>query len=89
MTTKESIHEKIEQLDEDRARMILDYVDDLLAHSRRRESVDTTSDGQSIADHDPLLDLIGMVRSAESTNIAEHKDEYIADAILHHEDANS
>lgn len=32
-------------------------------------------------DDDPLWDLVGFISTGEPTDIAEHKDEYIADAI--------
>lgn len=92
MTTKEAIYEKVEQLDDDRAKMILDYIVDLMGSSsespNNRDSVETpTTANASIPD--PRLALIGMVRSAQPTNIAEHKDEYIADSILHRDTTGS
>jgi hypothetical protein len=84
MTTKELIHEKVELLDEDRAKLILTHVEDLLEHSQRYENIDMTSGDQFDEEHDPLLDLIGMVRSSEPTNVAEFKDDYIVDAIASH-----
>jgi hypothetical protein len=79
MTTKESLHEIIETFDDEQAEKFLEYVEEL-ARSWRRENVDATSRGPSDEGHDPLLDLIGMVRSSEPTDVAEFKDEYIADA---------
>ncbi len=94
MTTKEAIHEKIERLDENRAKLILEHVNDLLDESddvaQSFDSLSQSTDGgfaetwSSI--REARLALIGMARSAQPTNIAEHKDEYIADAILHRDE---
>ncbi len=75
MTTKEAIYEKVERLDESQARLILNYVE--AVSSAHRVNYRNSS-------HDPMLDIIGMVRSSKPTNIAEFKDDYIAEAIVSH-----
>jgi hypothetical protein len=91
MTTKELIHEKVELLDEDRAKLILTHVEDLLDDPDRETAVSRfgTPEVSDEARRAAMLSLIGMARSAEPTNIAEHKDEYIADAILHRDASTS
>jgi hypothetical protein len=81
MTTKEAILEKIEQLDEDRARQVLDFLDRLLDDHDEIKDFPKRTEAQRQA----MLSLIGMVRSEFPTNIAEYKDDYIADSILHPE----
>jgi hypothetical protein len=83
MTTKESLREIIETFDDEQAGVILEYAE-MIARSWRSENVDATSSDQFDEEHDPLLDLIGMVRSSEPTNVAEFKDDYIVDAIASH-----
>lgn len=82
MTTKEAIHEKIDQLDENRARQVLDFLEHLIEDRETEVELPERTEAQRQA----LLSLIGMVRSPQPTNIAEFKDDYIADAILHRDE---
>ncbi len=83
MTTKELIHEKVELLDEDQARLILMYIEEMLRTTERLSTDFDMSETSNESRRDSLLDHIGMVPSTEPTNIAEYKDDYIADAIMH------
>ncbi len=74
MTTKESLHEIIETFDDEQAGMILEYA----------EMIARLQLPASPLKHDPMADIIGIARSNPPTNIAEYKDEYIADAIASH-----
>ena len=81
MTTREVIRLKIDQLDDERAKAILDHIEDLLDETKRGATLPSDERDRS-TQRDARLSLIGMARSALPTNIAERKDEYIASAIL-------
>jgi len=98
VTTKQAIYRKVEQIDEERAKLILTYIEDLLSdpdnNGRRVEAEHIQANFEPSAERqtserEAMLSLIGMARSALPTNIAEHKDEYIVDAILHRDKTNS
>lgn len=79
MTTKEAIHEKIDQLDDRQAMQLLDFLDHLIEDDEKEVDLPERTEAQRQA----LLSLIGMVRSPQPTNVAEHHDDYLVDAILH------
>ena len=79
MTIKEAILAKVEQLDDDQAQTLLTHIEQMLDEEDDIGPVIERTEAQRQA----MLSLIGMVRSPEPTNIAEYKDDYLADAILH------
>lgn len=85
MTIKEEIHAKVEQLDEDQAQTLLTHIERMLDEEENIGPVVERTEAQRQA----MLSLIGIVRSPEPTNIAEYKDDYLADAILHRDKLGS
>jgi hypothetical protein len=89
MTTKELIHEKVELLDEDQARLILAYIEPKLRAIERESEGSTPGMPPLIATaaaetSDSFDGFIGIFGYSEPSDIANHKDEYIADAIELH-----
>jgi hypothetical protein len=74
VTTKESLHEIIETIDDEQAGMILEYA----------EMITRLQSPPSPLKHDPMNDFIGMFESETPTDIENFKDEYIAKAIASH-----
>jgi recombination DNA repair RAD52 pathway protein len=89
MTTKELIRQKVELLDEDQARLILMYIEQMIRTAELLSAELDSPETNNESRRDPMLDVIGIARSAEPTNIAEFKDEYIADAIMHWREAET
>jgi hypothetical protein len=77
MTTKEALLEKIDQLDERQTLRLLVLVDEMLNDEDVLALINADVDAQ----YEALRGLIGIMGPGEPSNIAEHKDEYIADAI--------
>jgi hypothetical protein len=101
MTTKEAIHQIVDALDEDAARALLVYLenvadggslaDDDGARNHDEFLSDEAEDQHEIDElmadaapeftlDDPLWSLVGIGSTADATNIAKNKDEYLADA---------
>lgn len=91
-TTKEQLHQLIDQLDDARAEaMLVLLTPPNGASNGNKRSMETNS---SRSTHQPLLEelkathhddplwgIVGIGSSPEPTDIANHKDEYVADAI--------
>lgn len=77
MTNRDALLAVVEHLDEEQIARLLGYADGI-AHLPR-PSATIAAHGVDDAD-DPLLALIGVGQSAEPTSVAEHKDDYLAEA---------
>lgn len=90
-TTKERLHQLIDQLDDARAEAMLVLLTPPSGASNGKKEIESTS---SPSTHQPLLEelkaihvddalwgIVGIGSSSEPTDIANHKDEYVADAI--------
>jgi hypothetical protein len=77
MTVKEAIVARVEQLDEDQAQVLLDYIEQMLESGNRAQAFAEDEDEQP----DALMSLIGVMGPGEPSDIAKYKDDYIADAI--------
>lgn len=80
MTTKEALLEKIDQLDERQTLRLLVLVDEMLNDEDMLAILNADIDAQ----YEALQSIVGIMGPGEPSNIAEHKDEYIADAIESH-----
>lgn len=81
MTTREALLSMVETLDDEQVTRLLGYADALRQELPRPGST-SDQDQRFQAEHatDPLIALIGAGRSAEPTNVAKHKDAYLAEA---------
>ena len=91
MTVQETLRQRIDELDDRGALLALGYVEGLIdANDRdgRAEVRESMNIGDFVLENDTREDAIrrfvGMFKGGEPTNIAEHKDEYIAEAVESH-----
>lgn len=85
MTVKEELRELIETLDEDAAAEALSFVRVLVTEQAEGAEDDTAAilaRAKPFTFDDPLWGIVGIGRSEEPTNVAEHKDDYLADAFM-------
>ncbi|MGH2561749.1 MAG: hypothetical protein ACRDJH_22000 [Thermomicrobiales bacterium] len=85
MTVKEELRELIESLDEDAAAEALSFVRVLVAEQGEGGESDTAAilaRAKPFTFDDPLWGIVGIGSSKEPTNVAEHKDDYLADAVM-------
>jgi excisionase family DNA binding protein len=57
-------------------------IEDFVTPVQPNHQPDNSLKGQPFTFDDPLWDIVGIGRSKEPTNIAEHKDDYLADSFL-------
>ena len=87
MTTKQAIFEIVNDLNETQARTLLAFLDVFthdLDNATGAVSGVSSIDKVEVDTIDPLAGLIGIFGQGEPTDIANCKDEYIADAIESH-----
>jgi hypothetical protein len=78
MTIKETAHQLIDRLDDEQIARLLSLAGSFLAE--QSSGRDATTQGSEAFGEDPVLALIGAGRTAEPTDVARFKDEYLAAA---------
>jgi hypothetical protein len=80
MTVKEELRELIESLDEDAAAEALSFVRVLVAEQEEEDTEAILARAKPCSSNDPLWGIAGIGSSKDPTNVAEHKDDYLAEA---------
>jgi hypothetical protein len=80
MTAKEELRQLIDTLDEDAAAEVLSFVRVLVAKQETDSTEAILARARPITAVDPLGNIGGIGSSEEPTNVAEHKDNYLAEA---------
>ena len=80
VTTRDAVISSMNELDDEQVFRLFGFAEELRREGSHSDATSDQRESHSDTATDPLLSLIGAGRSAEPTNVREHKDAYLAEA---------